>query len=1146
MYKLYFKLQLMFHSGIKRGRKNEQRLLKNMGMHLIVLDLTKISYEKKDDTRMQIIMRTAHEFLQAFCFQNAQNQLILHEHIDPTNYPSNEWEASTAAQIFKDNSTLCMECNERIIQNCIHELENQNVGDETKVPFLEFLQTVCVVEENSEIKKNQDLIIDELINSEVLTYWNERMNSDEICQIIQSEEKPLARNPAIMFHINLIKLLINCTMGKNTFTEIKCHTLLTFDDIERVMITANKWRHVEIKDVYMKFLYHCHIDTENETKEVFTNPMFMWTLFGTFIMDMDHFLSLETKRKPAGINKLFEAYVTEDIIQIVIGFFSHSQFNYLQPTENKTTVFRSLYGKLNQLYRCDRVESGKKIEILYALNVMQEKAVFMNAPDIIIESMGSNTTEKTDNQRFNKSHQVSGGSIMAGGIRNRKYSLAVLNTPFDPISKRSRNAPVFTCDSEFHSNGANFTPKLLAFKVQPGKQDSKLVNEDFQSAIGCLEQKLSLKLEDEYANLIELLQNPKRIFPESHSVRDRISDTACLKKLIDHAKYLLKSQSKSDEMCFNLVQIFIEMVYSNLNENELNRTQTKLNDLGASYLLVDLMSMSDLSSRLFKVTLLLGVALLDGGNSQVQQTIFERLTEEKSSSHSENFLHSIYERIESALKALKAFQNWIPCDLNSVIYMPQSGVLDPMRSMASLHQQQQDETTIRTNRPRIKLIGLNQGIISNSSLNDTDRSTSKAGIEQKNLWGEMALLELVLRFLQLLCENHNQDIQNFLRDQAKFSTSLNIVSQTLTLLDCLCGSSNSSVSLGLLGLWITENNARLVVQCLHTLTEYCQGPCKMNQQEIIDHESGGIDTAVSLIQNDIHPLSKTNPAIYYEIKDSGIKFILAMMESNEETNYRLARRILSNMKPRTLISLIKEAYHHSAEFDSSTQSDHSSNKSISDNSLTLSTDCSATIINKTGCSSTTSKSNASSTQLVEQNGKAVREVGHNLYILAHRLSKYNKELNKLLNQPRRDDQFTRSMEALDYYSSRTGQIEIIREDRRIEQIVFPIPAVCEFLTDETKQRVFLTTEKDEQDSKVKGFFSAVDDMHNEMKWQQELRRDVWLYWFSSHMSLWSDISFNLAVMINLIVAFFYPFERGFTGNYLTNYRTRLNYLLFKI
>lgn len=33
------------------------------------------------------------------------------------------------------------------------------------------------------------------------------------------------------YHVELVKLLACCTMGKNVYTEIKCHSLLPLDDI---------------------------------------------------------------------------------------------------------------------------------------------------------------------------------------------------------------------------------------------------------------------------------------------------------------------------------------------------------------------------------------------------------------------------------------------------------------------------------------------------------------------------------------------------------------------------------------------------------------------------------------------------------------------------------------------------------------------------------------------------------------------------------------------------------------------------------------------------------------------------------------------------------------------------------------------------
>ena len=66
----------------KKPRKHEQRLLRNMGVHAVVLDLLQIPYDQKEDVRMNELMRLAHEFLQNFCLGNGQNQTLLHKHID--------------------------------------------------------------------------------------------------------------------------------------------------------------------------------------------------------------------------------------------------------------------------------------------------------------------------------------------------------------------------------------------------------------------------------------------------------------------------------------------------------------------------------------------------------------------------------------------------------------------------------------------------------------------------------------------------------------------------------------------------------------------------------------------------------------------------------------------------------------------------------------------------------------------------------------------------------------------------------------------------------------------------------------------------------------------------------------------------------
>jgi hypothetical protein len=68
--------------GMVKPRKHEQRLLRNVGVHTVVLDLLQIPYDKKEDIRMNSLMRLAHEFLQNFCLGNQQNQVLLHKQLD--------------------------------------------------------------------------------------------------------------------------------------------------------------------------------------------------------------------------------------------------------------------------------------------------------------------------------------------------------------------------------------------------------------------------------------------------------------------------------------------------------------------------------------------------------------------------------------------------------------------------------------------------------------------------------------------------------------------------------------------------------------------------------------------------------------------------------------------------------------------------------------------------------------------------------------------------------------------------------------------------------------------------------------------------------------------------------------------------------
>ncbi|CAF4523860.1 unnamed protein product, partial [Rotaria socialis] len=289
---------------------------------------------------------------------------------------------------------------------------------------------------------------------------------------------------------------------------------------------------------------------------------------------------------------------------------------------------------------------------------------------------------------------------------------------------------------------------------------------------------------------------------------------------------------------------------------------------------------------------------------------------------------------------------------------------------------------------------------------------------------ELRIMQPILRFLQLLCENHNPEFQNYLRLQTKHKTNYNLVCETLKFLDSICGSQTGL--LGLLGNYINEDNVDLINQALITLTEYCQGPCRDNQDSIVNHESNGIDIIIAIVLNDITPLNQKNYDLVLELKDNASKLLLAVMESRDDSTN--AERILRNITPVSqLLDVGCQIYARGKEQDTEPKED-TNDEIIHDE-----------------------ESN-------DDTSNVAKTVGHNMYILTYQLARHNRELEMLMKQRTLDD------EALSYYHKHTAEIEIIRQDRSIEPIVFPVPQLCEFLTNEKKQKVFLTCEQDEQDT----------------------------------------------------------------------------------
>uniref|UniRef100_A0A3P9LN53 Inositol 1,4,5-trisphosphate receptor n=1 Tax=Oryzias latipes TaxID=8090 RepID=A0A3P9LN53_ORYLA len=1028
----------------KKSKKQQQRLLRNMGAHSVVLELLQIPYEK--DVRMQDIMKLAHEFLQNFCAGNQPNQALLHKHINLFLNPG-ILEAVTMQHIFMNNFQLCSEINERVVQHFVHCTESHG----RHVQYLKFLQTI-VKAENKFIKKCQDIVMAELVNSgeDVLVFYNDRASFQTLVQMMRSERDRMDENSPLMYHIHLVELLAVCTEGKNVYTEIKCNSLLPLDDIVRVVTHEDCIP--EVKVAYINFLNHCYVDTEVEMKEIYTSNH-MWKLFENFLVDICRVCNTTSDRKHA--DTMLERYVTETVMSIVTCFFSSPFSDQSTSLQTRQPVFVQLLQGVFRIYHCNWLNPVQKASVEACIKVLSDVAK-SRAIAIPVD------LDSQVNNLFVKSNNVVQKSIL-------NWRLSAKNT-----SRRD------SCPST--------------------SKDYRNIIERLQDIVSALEDRLRPLVQAELSVLVDVLHRPELLFPENTEARKKCESGGFISKLIKHTKQLL--EENEERLCIKVLQTLREMMtkdggfgekgealrqilvnryYGNVKavvssgvggrgDLSLAEVQCHLDKEGASDLVIDLI-MNATSDRIFQESILLAIALLEGGNTVIQRSFYQRLTTDNKS---EKFFKVFNERMKLAQQEIKATVTVNTSDLGSKKKdeePPDKGV--PVVAMVTEEVKEQlvDASTVTkkayTTYRREAEAEEHQAAADGSPIPTVDKSQDE---------GEMSviitIMQPILRLMQLLCENHNRDLQNFLRYQNN-KNNYNLVCETLQFLDCICGSTTGG--LGLLGLYINEKNVGLINQTVESLTEYCQGPCHENQNCIATHECNGIDIIIALILNDINPLGKKRMDLVLELKNNASKLLLAIMESRHDSEN--AERILYNMRPKELVRLMSLA------------SSHGEPQEGEDGE--------------------------------EEHSASPRNVGHNIYILAHQLARHNKELQAMLKP---GGTYGEGDEALEFYAKHTAQIEIVRLDRTMEQIVFPVPNICEFLTQESKLRVYYTTERDEQGSKINDFFLRSEDLFNEMNWQKKLRAQPILYWCSRNMSFWSSISFNLAVLMNILVAFFYPLE----------------------
>uniref|UniRef100_A0A915CQ64 Inositol 1,4,5-trisphosphate receptor n=1 Tax=Ditylenchus dipsaci TaxID=166011 RepID=A0A915CQ64_9BILA len=1202
-----------------------QQLLRNMRVYEVVLEFLSIPYDKKNDTEMPKLITLSHEFLRSFCRNNKENQNRLHMYVSTDNDNAKEGslsvetveEVSTLVAIFRNNPDLCENVAEGLIGHIVGLIEHK----QRNAVFLEFLQ-VIVSSCEKELDGCQIKVVEEIgkASDDVRQFYVDSASFEQLIEMMRNTHDLDVTHP-LRYHIELVKLMALCTKGKNEATELKCASFMPMDHIVRVV--TSKDCIIEAKGVYLHFMLHCYIDTDIELKDA-SNTDYLEAIMDDIISDItkvfffgknyiylehylaDHRLRIETKMSPELI--ALERYICHTVTEVLIKLFEKPYNN--QPSIDVKQHQKRFAGIMQRVAECNK----------RLAKCADELGLFPNNLCLPASSIASATTAKQKWQSAAYSARFIKRNRNSLSLRtNRSLAAPRFSYTIDSLTN------VVTCYQHLVSELKFFLQPLQAaessvlvdvlhFPESLFAQGSRLQELcEHGGVCSKLIQHCKLLLVNKHENLCgrvlmtlcKMATSAKHNFSLQPMLRlSKYPASNEMGKLV--RKQLLQRYFGEDAVQYSKTPntaidgTKIDYIFDNdlrpLRNVSLYEVQCKLNQAGAVDLVIDLIVM-DPSHDIFLKACQLAKALLYDGNEEVQMSFYQRLREKKVAA----------KFFKAFIVKLQAAQNRLKCDMMSgsttrskpgalistSISRRSSAILTPMPTfyggeaaasgltfpssdqlsapnLASASQQSSfSESTERfpagANKQGLSAdVGTTEypnayypASIADSASNYQDDEKLKDALP-----AEVAIIEPILRFLQLLCENHNSLLQNFLRTQRN-RPDYNLVAETLLFLDTICGSTKGS--LGVFG-EIGEHNFSLICQTLITLTEFCQGPCHENQNTLAMHESNGLDIIISLVLNEIKPLADEHMDLALEIKSNASKLLLAVMESRHDSEN--AERVLRNMShmsggPKQLIKAIAQAYEMSGSNDfqvtkvrqqilanqnitgianGQLKPNQTHEPPVANNNRRLSTPQfqfnrrasilvplvpnahiqaqqppipielpSTSVVPGAACSPPPPSS------IVDP-----KEVGHNIFILAHQLSRHNEELAQMLTTDYAKDESVRT--ALNFYRGHTAQIEIVRSDRKMERVVFPIHDICSYLSPETKHNVFMNTERDAQGSKVTDFFDKWNCLYEEMKWQRKLQDRPWLNACTRRLRFWGRMAFFLAVLLNILMALGYPFN----------------------
>ncbi|XP_065834186.1 inositol 1,4,5-trisphosphate receptor type 3-like isoform X2 [Oscarella lobularis] len=878
------------------SHKMNQTILYNFGILADIFDILEkeIDIDRKEYEGLREVFRKCFSLLQALARGNAVVQQRLYSRLDRllTIRGAEAQMANALAEVFTGNQEMCMRIRNYQVQKIVGllALHQQDASE-----FLDLLNAVVKIEElDLPLKRNQGFVMIAI-----------NQQRSKVCGILESSEAETRKSlleegdmssPKLNYLLRLVDLLATCAEGENRFIESMCQNIFSIPELFEVLLNPDII--VACKRPYLRFFIWVYLNTASGQVE---------SGAGDMDHDPDMWKFLDLVSRALGEIKTGLQGISQDVSKVR----AMQKSLRLGPRSRTSATSERPKKMLRKQSTTSRILDEGFLSYFFdgVLPLLQVfySDYFRSDPDNLDHRHEIGTSRVLADTLLGISSEIA--QYVANKAQHRLMRRTVtavlaqpaLNLPDDKVAQFDMGgfgdrtmdvkSPALKQYEREHRSEEKLNYELNNFAInfKRAYQKRNMIRDQINVPID--EQYCEDEDDDEPLPLGKEFQDHVKAFCKHGTVVDPNGEKLVEQLCISYSSHELRTMSETERLQLERLSIRSLQVLRAIIHNQIvqvpelkegfevpksykvamdsvETVQKSLNSFGAALKIIPLLSHHN--DDIVRETLAFLSSLIYRGNPQVQNSFEDYFLHTRE----ERFFIDIQGRLKRSAVATR--------ERRALLSQHKAKVEKSKKMAETLRERTQGKTT-----------GEKMGYAAMGKAEDEiemEEIAMKAGVAADEVKGEPSpdhlrfrddgYIEIVLRIMGYMCDGHHRVLQDYLREQPDNIKSLNLVSEVCTYLHLFYNA-------------IDEDNIPLVIQLFNTLVEFASGN-QDNQATLFDHQ------IIDMI-NDVMRMEMTRFADSdhvddaYDLKQSAMDLLSAMVERNDDKTKRLAKEILETI-----------------------------------------------------------------------------------------------------------------------------------------------------------------------------------------------------------------------------------------------------------